>query len=256
MSWFSTDMEWTRIYHLFNRTYIYKWWISQPATVCVSSINFRFHVTLRAVIIFSLQELDRTSIIPPKSMWKHCFLWGWGGRNTGAQHTKQHIAKQHSSPLVATVSLRCERHAESCCDIGSTVTKWWLGKGRILDRQFEQWKSMLFGCWGFKYIYIYTHISYTYIIWTFTLASAILNYVIWNKYFSKNTQTYIRNLKFVVRYIYIIYLGDVFFPIFSPTVRLGSHRSLGKYPWRLLASVKLHLLTWLTRVNMGLTRPY
>ena len=71
-----------------------------------------------------------------------------GKKHRGATRKTTHCIWQRSP-------LRCERHAESCGDTGSTVTKWWLGKGRILDRQFEQWKSILFGCWGYVYTYIY-----------------------------------------------------------------------------------------------------
>lgn len=159
--WFSADMEWTPL-SLFNRTYIYKWWVFQPATVCVLSI--RFHVTLRAV---SLQNW----IIPPQVRESIVSFFGVGGKKeTQGCNTENNTLHLHSSPLVATVPLRCERHAESCGDTGSTVTKWWLGKGRILDPQFEQWKGILFGCWGYVYTYIYHMYIY--------LARVILTYKI------------------------------------------------------------------------------
>ena len=97
MLWFSTDMEWTPL-SLFNGTYIYKWWVFQPATVCALSI--RFHVTWRAV---SLQKLDH----PPTSTCKHCFFFlGWWGRNTGAQHGKQHIAFGNGPLCAVSAMLR------------------------------------------------------------------------------------------------------------------------------------------------------
>lgn len=148
MLWFSTDMEWTPL-SLFNGTYIYKWWVFQPATVCALSI--RFHVTLRAM---SLQKLDH----PSTSTWKHCFFFWGGGEETQGCNT------ENNTLHLATVPLRCERHAKSCGDTGSTVTKWWLGKGRILDRQFEQWKSILFGSFWLLGTCIHIHISYVYLL--------------------------------------------------------------------------------------------
>lgn len=96
MLWFSTDMEWTPL-SLFNRTYIYKWWVFQPATVCVLSI--RFHVTLRAI---SLPKFGH----PPTSTWKHCFFFGvWGKKHKGATRKTTHCIWQRS-PCAVSAMLR------------------------------------------------------------------------------------------------------------------------------------------------------